>query len=1734
MTTYSSIRIYISSSASILPNGFYNVVGYYGPSISDSTNPYHIDVALGNFPIVKANGFYYFLTYNEGDGFRPNMVDMANPDNMFIPEVDSKPIYLEQRDDAHMISSYDTPLGANFVIDNIERLYTAYRRVTVDVYDNYAVEHYYEIYDSNHIIDTIEADFILAATNPDGIEIVPREGNVEKLFTFNLLYQKNLDEADVSRLRKIALYDYNTREVVTTVDINTVSYTLGGNTLQFSLRFEVNSPSTYFLYIPSGTFIYEDHISSGMAMFAYSIRGSQGGGSVFEFIYSPTVTRKLQDVKLTFINVMNIPATRLAGSISIEGPNGTESFVCTEDEDDADDKVLFTHSGNEVFLTFPEAYENYTNETVTYAITIPANKISVQQDVWVENALVLYIDVVGEAGSLPTGTDEYSIEVTPQPGVVYGISYINIAVKLAADLSGLVELNEGRTLNEITVAELGNLTNVVDSVANASIKPAYLDENGKQTYEFTCRFSRRNDSLPSYEVTIPSELFAITIYNGDDTQTLYNQSYGLIYTIRPQPSIDEGDTPGSVSFDYKLLTFKAENEVPGNDIAFRPGTSDTIIVNRKYLQRILAKPCLTVTYLDHANGEAVTGKEILAILPGDTISVNIRATYYNKDNVEVSTTSSVEYGYLADTVSSVDLSSVFPVFRTSYPNYFRLNFIFNYNQTEITREIEIQVVPDFIYNKVRENINWNRTLRFDLYTGSQTDKQWGCMYLTNQYDCVLNYKVPGANEGDPEITKYIAELVPTTKVRTGNLSGIYNDTFGTNQPQGYGLYGENVYLTGNFYLNNGKSLVDISDDILMAVGNIREAQDRLNNLDTSVKATIEALTLRQESFENGLDANIKNYISTNKNAVLKIGLDYSIWALGSAGISMINPNASYKFDPISGNYTVDENTVGDGDEFINLQGNKIAVHTYKTEYINAPEDQDVYSSGFYMEVIFTSVNPELWEYDSNGSIYKPKVNGIDVGFARGFVATLPRTTETIALTETSTNILHFVNLSPSTVERSKIFVVGSTQSAQTEELSYIVAENISSYENENETYSFNTYYRDSKNYASVYLKRDDGTLVPWTEIEDFQAIFYVPRVEQAGLFKDGKFNSKYIEAENLVAVDTESFVLNNDGDETILYEKNPRFDPKLPIDKDDNYPVLARTQDHPATQAAFVVISGSTGKITARGADISGTIIVGNKDGQHVKITDNVGEEAESVGESPAIYIKNNKDVILAEFGATAYYSPVESLLGGVNNLSAAIAEGENLQTTVYADLDRNSIYSYRSEHNNYNEYGEPTSEPYYYAQAEYDSRDTNTNQFIDFGTFSIPKNSSRTLKITGGSFEFTGWRPSTWYTSSMYVYASANLYIEVDGTLQFLQSLYVSNLNGKRTVNVNTVGYIVRNDSEEEKIYHFKLKLFGTLNGTVSGEMPEYEIDNWIEELPDSMDSSISVAQKTPITFNLGNFGQTTKVMGNGLLVGYDASNYFATYFSNPAEGDLKMTLAFQAEGFGLKFTGGNMYNIVAGKPIKSYIPILQGKIDRVNNVPCFIGTSLFDDGRSYASERQLKNCQYLPYFSDEVVNHFWPWKQDVDDRGKAVNMNLPRRADPDTEIKENSCFYDDKHKLYIVCDGGMNIILFAPKWDEKLGIGFLGDSVGFLTNDSGKLKTIVQVSGIGKYTELTDRTLPTSGPLYATVTAAIGMNNLQTTHFQYDGTDININNMIQVLTADDASTNPGAFYITVYWCPN
>lgn len=97
-------------------------------------------------------------------------------------------------------------------------------------------------------------------------------------------------------------------------------------------------------------------------------------------------------------------------------------------------------------------------------------------------------------------------------------------------------------------------------------------------------------------------------------------------------------------------------------------------------------------------------------------------------------------------------------------------------------------------------------------------------YITDKDGNEVNYEMVKKldSEGNPIIgsdgepvmvKKYLYKYTKTCKVRLGNLGGIRDSTFPDNkQPRGYGLYADNVFLTGEFYLNSGQSVVDFSQD----------------------------------------------------------------------------------------------------------------------------------------------------------------------------------------------------------------------------------------------------------------------------------------------------------------------------------------------------------------------------------------------------------------------------------------------------------------------------------------------------------------------------------------------------------------------------------------------------------------------------------------------------------------------------------------------------------------------------------------------------------------------------------------------------------------------------------------------------------------------------------------------------------------------------------------------------------
>ena len=74
----------------------------------------------------------------------------------------------------------------------------------------------------------------------------------------------------------------------------------------------------------------------------------------------------------------------------------------------------------------------------------------------------------------------------------------------------------------------------------------------------------------------------------------------------------------------------------------------------------------------------------------------------------------------------------------------------------------------------------------------------------------------GALKEEEELSRITAIAANPVKAKLGNLDGIREDRFPIDkQPYGFGLYGQNVFLTGEFYLNNGQSVADIGKDAIM-------------------------------------------------------------------------------------------------------------------------------------------------------------------------------------------------------------------------------------------------------------------------------------------------------------------------------------------------------------------------------------------------------------------------------------------------------------------------------------------------------------------------------------------------------------------------------------------------------------------------------------------------------------------------------------------------------------------------------------------------------------------------------------------------------------------------------------------------------------------------------------------------------------------------------------------------------
>lgn len=94
----------------------------------------------------------------------------------------------------------------------------------------------------------------------------------------------------------------------------------------------------------------------------------------------------------------------------------------------------------------------------------------------------------------------------------------------------------------------------------------------------------------------------------------------------------------------------------------------------------------------------------------------------------------------------------------------------------------------------------------DYYKPTVNEEGKTVFYAPNTYYISKNGNVVRANHTNK------IKVNANVRTRLGNLNGIVDPMFENKQPYGYGLFADNVFLKGEFYLNNGQTVVQFTKD----------------------------------------------------------------------------------------------------------------------------------------------------------------------------------------------------------------------------------------------------------------------------------------------------------------------------------------------------------------------------------------------------------------------------------------------------------------------------------------------------------------------------------------------------------------------------------------------------------------------------------------------------------------------------------------------------------------------------------------------------------------------------------------------------------------------------------------------------------------------------------------------------------------------------------------------------------
>ena len=193
--------------------------------------------------------------------------------------------------------------------------------------------------------------------------------------------------------------------------------------------------------------------------------------------------------------------------------------------------------------------------------------------------------------------------------------------------------------------------------------------------------------------------------------------------------------------------------------------------------------------------------------------------------------------------------------------------------------------------------------------------------------------------------KYLYEWIKFIKVRLGKLDEQwdehYLDEHGNSTIKGWGLYGQNVYLTGEFHLNNGQSIIDFTqDNVLLKFKNAGLEIKDIGNNKQGIVMNADQIQILNNNVQTALFKD--GYISADLIKAFKLESNKQIggvsaWALNEDGSGHlagnnitwdVNGNIKFKGEIETGSgkiagFNINNKTIGTNDHGLYLSGTGI-------------------------------------------------------------------------------------------------------------------------------------------------------------------------------------------------------------------------------------------------------------------------------------------------------------------------------------------------------------------------------------------------------------------------------------------------------------------------------------------------------------------------------------------------------------------------------------------------------------------------------------------------------------------------------------------------------------------------------------------------------------------------------------------------------------------------------------------